>query len=115
MSTNEACITGNAVGPPVLRFTASGTPVANFTVAHTFKRGDDEKTTFIDVTCWQSLAENVAESVDKGDRVIVAGRLEQENWEQDGAKRSKIVLVAESIGVELRFATTVVTRNEKAS
>lgn len=114
MSTNDAVIVGNAVAPPELRFTNSGKAVANWTVAHNYKRGDDERTTFIDCTAWESLAENCAESIDKGDRVIVAGRLEAETWETaEGQKRSKTVLVAESVGVELRFASATVTRNER--
>lgn len=115
MATNETVITGNAVAAPILRFTQAGKAVSNMTVAHNYKRGDEERTTFVDVTMWDTMGENAAESIDKGDRVIVSGRLETETWEQDGQKRSKLVLVAESVGVELRFASAVISRNERQS
>ncbi len=69
---------------------------------------------FFDVTAWQQLAENVAESVQKGTRVIVTGRLDQRSWEtQDGEKRSKIEIVADEVGPSVRYATAAVTKNER--
>jgi len=85
-------VTGNLTAAPELRFTASGKAVANFTVAENRKRGEDDVTHFFDCTAWDSLAENVCESLDKGVRVVVTGRVEQQSWTtDDGSKRSKLV------------------------
>ena len=66
------------------------------------------------MVCWRDLAENVALSLVKGSRVVVAGRLEQRTWEnEDGDRRSRIELVAEDVGASLRFATAEVTRTER--
>lgn len=114
MSTNDATIVGNLTRPFELRFAPSGAAVANSSVAINYKKGDEEKVSFIEITAFASLAENCAETLDKGDRVIVSGRIQQDTWETDsGEKRSKVVLIAESVGVELRFATATIVRNEK--
>jgi single-strand DNA-binding protein len=80
-------------------------------------RGSDEweeSTSFFDVVCWRDLAENVALSLVKGSRVVVAGRLEQRTWEtEDGDRRSRVELVAEDVGASLRFATAEITRTER--
>lgn len=116
MPTNEVAIVGNAVRAPELRFLASGTAVCDLAIAHNYKRGDEERVSFFDVTAFSSLAENVAESIDKGDRIIVSGRLELQSWEtSEGEKRSKVVIIAECVGVELRFASATIQRNEKQS
>jgi single-strand DNA-binding protein len=119
-NVNEVTVTGNLTRDPELRFTASGLAVANFTVAANRRWRNDntndweEKVSFFDVTCWKQLAENVAESLTKGTRVVVAGRLEQRSWETDtGDKRSKVELVASAVGPSLEFATAEVLRNER--
>jgi single-strand DNA-binding protein len=117
---NNVTITGNATREPELRFTPSGQAVANFGVAVNRRWQNrqtqewEESVSFFDITCWSTLAENVAESVAKGTRVTVTGRLDQRSWEtQEGDKRSKVEIVADDVAVSLRWATAEVLRNER--
>ena len=115
---NSVTVVGNITRDPELRFTPSGQPNATFGIAvnRRFQRNGqwEEVTSFFDVVTWAQLAENVSESLAKGARVIVTGRLEQRSWEtQDGEKRSKIEIVADEIGPSLRWATAKVERNER--
>jgi single-strand DNA-binding protein len=117
---NNVTITGNATREPELRFTPSGQAVANFGVAVNRRWQNrqtqewEEAVSFFDVTAWAQLAENVAESVAKGTRVTVTGRLDQRSWEtQEGDKRSKVEIVADDVAVSLRWATAEVVRNER--
>src|SRR4029077_17589831 len=74
----------------------------------------EEATSFFDVVCWRELADNVAESLGKGARVIVTGLLEQRSWEtQEGDKRSKVEIVADEVGPSLRWATAKVEKNDR--
>ena len=114
---NTVMVVGNATRDPELRFTPSGTPVCTFGLAwnRRYERGGEqvEETSFFDVTCWSSLAENVAESITKGARVIVSGRLDQRSWETpEGDKRSRVEIVAEEVSPSLRWASAQVSRNE---
>ena len=114
---NMVTIVGNATRDPELRFTPSGTPICNFGVAwnRRYERNGEqvEEVSFFDVTCWSSLAENVAETVTKGTRVLVSGRLDQRSWETpDGERRSKVEIVADDVAPSLRWASAVVNRNE---
>ncbi len=118
---NSVTITGNATREPELRFTPSGQAVANFGVAVNRRWQNrqtqewEEAVSFFDVTAWAQLAENVAETVAKGTRVTVTGRLDQRSWEnQEGEKRSKVEIVADDVAVSLRWATAEVMRNERA-
>lgn len=121
MADSTLTIVGSLGRPPELRFTAGGRAVCSMTVAvsHRYKStGSDEwteETTWMDVTAWGTLAENVAASCDKGTRVIATGRLKTDEWEdrETGAKRTKIGLVADSIGPDLRWATAIVERLER--
>ena len=117
---NHITIVGNLTRDPELRFTPSGQATATFGVAVNRRWQNrqtnewEEAVSFFDVTAWQQLAENVAESVQKGTRIIVTGRLDQRSWEtQDGEKRSKIEIVADEIGPSLSFATVDVHRVER--
>jgi single-strand DNA-binding protein len=117
---NNVSVVGNATRDPELRFTPSGQAIATFGIAvnRSWRNKQsnewEEAVSFFDVTCWAQMAENVAESVTKGTRVLVTGRLEQRSWEtNDGEKRSKVEIVAEEIGPSLRFATAGVTKNER--
>ena len=119
---NTCTITGNATREPELRFTPSGQAVASFGVAVNRRWQNrqtqewEEAVSFFDVTCWAQLAENVAESVSKGTRVTVAGRLDQRSWEtQDGDKRSKVEIVADDVAISLRWATAEVMKNERST
>ncbi|MCY3785657.1 MAG: single-stranded DNA-binding protein [bacterium] len=114
---NTVTIVGNATRDPELRFTPSGTPLCSFGVAwnRRFERGGEqvEEVSFFDVTCWSSLAENVAESITKGARVVVSGRLDQRSWETpEGDRRSKVEIVADDVAPSLRWASAQIHRNE---
>ena len=113
---NTVTVIGNATRDPELRFTPSGTPVCAFGVAwnRRYERGGEqvEETSFFDVTCWSSLAENVAESITKGARVIVSGRLDQRSWDSpEGDRRSKVEIIADEVAPSLRWASAQITRN----
>jgi single-strand DNA-binding protein len=118
MSTNTITISGNVTAAPELRFTPSGTAVANFTVADTPRYQDetagewkDGEALFQRVVAWGSLAENAAETLTKGSRVMVTGRLMQKSFDgKDGEKRSYTEIRAEDIGPSLRYATAKVTK-----
>ncbi len=117
---NNVTITGNATREPELRWTPSGQAVANFGVAVNRRWQNrqtqewEEAVSFFDVTAWAQLAENTAESISKGSRVTVTGRLDQRSWEtQDGDKRSKVEIVADDVAVSLRWATAEVMKNER--
>ncbi|HEX5586127.1 MAG TPA: single-stranded DNA-binding protein, partial [Acidimicrobiia bacterium] len=74
----------------------------------------EEQVSFFDITCWAQLGQNVADTLVKGSRAIVTGRLEQRSWEtQEGEKRSVVEVVADEIGPSLRWATAAITRNER--
>ena len=111
---NEVTVVGNLTRAPELRYTPSGASVANFGIAHNRKFKDVDETSFFDVACWGTLAENVAASLNKGDRVIVSGRLEQRSWETpQGEKRSKVEIVADEVSPSLRWASVQIARNER--
>ena len=109
---NTVTIVGNMTRDPDLRFTASGIAVTDFGVAWNTKDKDgNESVSFFDVTCWRDLAEHVAESLGKGMRVVVYGRLEQDTWENDdGDKRSKVKVIADEVAPSLRWAVTSVEK-----
>ncbi|MEO7428826.1 MAG: single-stranded DNA-binding protein, partial [Acidimicrobiales bacterium] len=74
----------------------------------------EEQVSFFDVKCWAQLGQNVSDSLSKGNRVVVTGRLDQRSWETDqGDKRSTVEIVAEEVGASLLFATADITRNER--
>lgn len=118
MTDNNVTIIGTVGRDPEIRYTPSGATVASFGVAvnRRWKRGDEwqEETSWFDVKCWSQMAENVAESIHKGTRVIVTGRLEQRSWETDnGEKRSKVEIVADEVAPSLRWATAQVQKIER--
>ena len=120
MSDSNITIVGNLTRTPELRYLTNGTAVCNLGVAinRRYQKNGEwvEEVSFFDVVCWRDLADNVAESVDKGDRVIVTGRLEQRRWENsEGENRSKVEIVADSVGPDLRWATASPTRVKPAS
>ncbi|HJL83103.1 MAG TPA: single-stranded DNA-binding protein [Acidimicrobiales bacterium] len=111
---NTVTLVGNITRDPELRFTPAGIAVASFGLAWNRKNRDgEESVSFFDVTCWRDLAENVAESLSKGNRVVVYGRLDQQSWENDnGERRSKVEVIADEVAPSLRWATAEVTRTE---
>ena len=120
MADNSITLVGNITRDPELRFLNSGQATTSFGLAVNRRWQNrqtqewEEQTSFFDVVCWREMAENVAESLTRGSRVVVTGRLEQRTWEtQDGDKRSKIEVVADEVAPSLRWATASVTRNER--
>lgn len=117
----QITVVGNLVADVELRFTPSGSAVANFTVAstpRTFDRQSNEwkdgETLFLRASIWREAAENVAESLTKGTRVIVTGRLKSRTYEtNEGEKRTVIELEVEEIGPSLRYASAKVTRAQR--
>lgn len=111
---NTVTVVGNVTRDPELRFTQGGMAVANFGVAWNKKRNDGEdEVSFFDVTCFRQLAENVADSITKGARVVIYGTLTQRSWEnQQGERRSKIEILADDVAPSLKWASAEVTRNE---
>ncbi len=111
-------VVGNLVDDPELRFTASGAAVAKFRVASTPRVFDrqtsewrDGESLFLTCSVWRQAAENVAESLTKGTRVIVQGRLKQRSYEdREGVKRTVFELEVDEVGASLRNATAKVTR-----
>jgi single-strand DNA-binding protein len=122
MPDSTVTIVGNVTRDPEMRYTPSGVAKATFGVAVNRRWQNrqtqewEEQVSFFNVVCWREQAENVCESVGKGVRVIVTGRLEQRSWETDnGDKRSTVEIVADEIGPSMRWATASITRNERRS
>jgi single-strand DNA-binding protein len=121
MSGNSITIVGNITRDPELRFTPSGQANARLGVAVNRRWQDrnsgewQEATSFFDVIAWRELAENVNESLKRGARVIVTGRLEQRTWEQEGNKRSVVEIIADEVAPSLRWATAKVEKTERRS
>jgi len=117
---NSVTVIGNVTRDPELRFTPSGQATAGFGLAvnrRWMNRQSNEwqeQTSFFNVVCWREQAENVSETLTKGARVIVTGRLEQRSWETpDGERRSVVEIVADEVGPSLRWATAQVVKNER--
>ncbi len=118
-NTNSVTLIGNLVDDPELRFTPSGVAMTKirFAVNKRYQNRDgewQEETSFFGGTCWRDMAENVAESLQKGLRVIVVGELQQRSWEtQEGDKRSIVEVDIKEIGPSVRWATTTVTKTPR--
>lgn len=115
----QVTIVGNATRDPELRFTPAGDAVANLSIAINNQKQNAQKEwidgppTFIEVTCWRGLAEHVAETVSKGHRLILIGRLETESWEdKQGNERTTLRLQAVDVGPSLLWSTATVTKAE---
>ena len=115
-------VIGNLTGDPELRFTPSGAAVANFTVASTPRTFDkqtnewkDGEALFLNCSVWRQAAENVAESLVKGSRVIVSGRLKARSYEtREGEKRTVFEIDVDEIGPSLRYATAKVNKTTRS-
>jgi single-strand DNA-binding protein len=118
---NQVMLVGNLTDDPELRFTPNGAAVANFRLAVTprIREGDswkDGETSFFRINVWRQQAENVAETLQKGTRCIVVGRLRTRSWETpEGEKRSVTEVEADEIGPSLKFATAKVERSSRGS
>ncbi len=116
-------IIGNITGDPELRFTPSGAAVANFTVASTPRQFDrtsnewkDGETLFMRCSVWRDAAENVAESLQRGARVLVSGRLKSRSYEtKEGEKRTVIEMDVDEVGPSLKYATAKVNRTQRGT
>jgi single-strand DNA-binding protein len=111
---NTITVVGNVTRDPELRFTQGGMAVANFGVAWNKKKADgEEEVSFFNVSCFRQLAENVAESITKGSRVVVYGMLQQRSWDTpDGDRRSAVEIVADDVAPSLKWASAEIRRNE---
>lgn len=115
-------VVGNLVDDPELRFTPSGAAVANFRIASTPRTFDkqsnewkDGDALFLSCSVWRQAAENVAESLQKGMRVVVQGRLKQRSYEtREGEKRTVVELEVEEVGPSLKYATAKVARVQRS-
>ncbi|MEA2435397.1 MAG: single-strand DNA-binding protein [Actinomycetota bacterium] len=118
---NAVTIVGNVTDDPELRFTPSGLPVATFTVAVNSRirkndQWEDRLDGFFRCSCWRDMAENVAESLTKGTRVMVVGRLQQQRWEdKEGGKHSRDEVQVDEVGPTLKWATVQVTKSQRSS
>jgi len=121
MTDTVITVVGNLTADPELRFTPSGAPVANFTVASTPRTFDrqtnewkDGEALFLRCSIWRDAAENVTESLKKGMRVIVQGKLKQRSYEtREGERRTVVELEVDEIGPSVRYATAQVTRTQR--
>ncbi len=118
MADNTVTVIGNVTRDPELRFTPSGQAIATFGLAVNRRWQNrqtqewEEQVSFFNVVAWREMAENIGETITKGTRVVVTGRLEQRSWETpQGEKRTVVEVVADEIGPSLRWATATVTRN----
>ena len=115
-------VVGNLTRDPEIRFLGNGAGVANFTVASTPRTFDkqagewkDGEALFLRCSVWRQAAENVVDSLTKGARVIVTGRLKQRSYEKDGEKRTVFELEVDEVGPSLRYATAKVSKVERQS
>jgi single-strand DNA-binding protein len=114
--------TGRLVADPKLRYSPSGVAVVNLTVASNDRRRADDgtwsdgETTFLDVVAFKQLAEAIVEAgLSKGDAVFAMGKLQQSSWEKDGQKRSKLELLADVFGPDLRWTRTQTRHVERVT
>jgi single-strand DNA-binding protein len=117
MTAINVTVTGNLTGDPELRYTGNGAPVVQFTVASNERyRGNsgewqDGPTSFVRCNAWRELAEHAAESLTKGDRVVVTGTLRQRDYEaKDGTKRTVWEVAVSEVGAALKYATVKISK-----
>jgi single-strand DNA-binding protein len=119
MNATQSTTAGNLTTDPDLRFTPCGKAVATVRIAvnHRLRQGQewvDAEPSFYDVALWEKQAENAAESLRKGDRILVTGKVHTQAWtDTDGAKRTKQVITDAEIGASLRFTTVEVARGRR--
>ncbi len=122
-SENQVTVVGNLTDDPELRYTPNGTAIAKFRVAVSRRVKDDAtgqwkdaETSFFRVNAWRSLGENVAESLTRGSRVVVVGRLRTNSWETpEGENRSTVEIEADEIGPSLRWATAKPEKTQRSA
>jgi single-strand DNA-binding protein len=118
MADTHVTITGNLTDDPELKYTPNGAAVTNFRIAVTARVRDGETwrdgdTSFFRINCWRQLAEHVADSLSKGDRAVIIGRLKSRSWETpEGERRSVVEVEADEVAPSLRWA---IAKPERAS
>ena len=120
MADSSITIVGGLGRDPEIRYTATGRAKATLGVAVSRRWQNrqtnewEERTSFFNVVCWGDMAENISDSIAKGTRVIVQGRLEQRSWDtEQGEKRTVVEIIADEVGPSLRWATAEVKRSER--
>jgi single-strand DNA-binding protein len=112
--SNHITVTGKVGQDPELRYTPSGMAVLTFSIADTYGKDEKKKTTWHNITVFNKLAENTANSIGKGSTVIVVGRYEQEEFtKKDGTKGKAVKLIADEVGVSCRWNSWVADQTEK--
>lgn len=108
----RVAVEGRVVADPELRFASTGTAVGSFRLVASDRRKneqtqewEDSDTLWLPVTCFKKLAENVIESVGKGDLVVVTGKIKTDEWENEQGKQSRVVMIADTVSVSLQFRT----------
>ena len=113
MTEAAVSLAGNLTDDPEVRYTEGGIARARFRVAVSGRR--EQEASFVTVVVWRDQAEHAAESLSKGNRVVVVGRLQQRAWTaEDGSARSTVELLAEELGPSLRWATATTTRTTRS-
>jgi single-strand DNA-binding protein len=113
MTEAAVSLAGNLTDDPEVRYTEGGIARARFRVAVSGRR--EQEASFFTVVVWRDQAEHAAESLSKGNRVVVVGRLQQRAWTaEDGSARSTVELLAEELGPSLRWATATTTRTTRS-
>jgi single-strand DNA-binding protein len=113
MTEAAVSFAGNLTDDPEVRYTDSGIARATFRVAVSGRR--EQEASFLTVVVWRDQAEHAAESLSKGSRVVVVGKLQQRSWTaEDGSARSVLEVVAEELGASLRWATATTTRTTRS-
>lgn len=109
-------VVGNITHTPELKFTDNGTAILKFDIAENYRKSRDaeDEVSFFPITMFGDLAEHVAATCPKGSRIIVEGRMKMESWTgKDGNNKTKLAIVADSVGAELRFQTGEMTAGVK--
>ena len=120
-SDNQVTVVGNLTDDPELKYTPNGAAVANFSIAvsrrvrnEQTQQWEDADTSFFRISTWRSMAENAAESLTRGTRVVVVGRLKQRSWETpEGDRRSVVEIEADEIAPSLKWATARLEKTSK--
>src|ERR1700721_2058736 len=117
---NSVILVGNITRDPELRFTNTGQPTASFGLAVNRRWQNrqtqewEETTSFFNIVCWGTLAQNTAQSLTRGNRAVITARLDQRSWwTPEGGKRSVIEITADDIAPSLRWATTTITKTTR--
>lgn len=106
---------GTLGSDPELRFSPSGTAVTNFSVAESYKKGDERLTSWFRCVAFNDMAETICESLRKGQRIIVQGRMQEETYEKDGEERKSWSVLVNNAGASLRWQTAEVVKVERES